>query len=99
MRVASLQRGNVVAFDASASAWLSRSEIACESTVFKRLLLSVNALGVVPLTFKDVACATVVDPLLIRIADSKLILLSYCEFAPNEVIYIEDEEGIVKEEV
>ena len=87
MWVASLQRGNVVAFDASASAWLSRSEITFKSTVFKRSLLPVNALGIVPLTFKDIACATVVDPLPIRIADTKLILLSYCEPAPNEVIY------------
>lgn len=89
MRVASLQRGNVVAFDASASAWLSRSEIACKSTVFKRPLLPVNALGVVLLTFEDVACATIVDPLLIRIADFKLILFRDCEVASNEVICIE----------
>ena len=84
--VASLQLGGVIAFDASVSAWLSCSVIAHKSTVFKRTLLSVNALGVVPFTSEDVACVIIVDPLLIRIAHFKLILITYCELALNDVI-------------
>ena len=82
-RVASLQLGTVVAFDTSAGAWLSRCVVAHESTVFKRpmLVVSVDTLSVVCLTFEDVACALVVDPLIIRIADFKRIRLSGHELA------------------
>jgi len=80
-RVASLQLGTVVAFDTSVGAWLSRRVVAQERTVFKRPLLTVYTLSVVCLTFEDVACALVVDPLIIGIADFKRIRLSGHELA------------------
>ena len=68
--------GSADALDTSVGAGLAGSVETLESAVFKRLLLTVDALSVILFTSKDVACTLVVDPLFIRIADCKSVICS-----------------------
>ena len=77
--VASLQLRRIVALDTSISAWFSRCVVAHKSSVFERLLLFVDALGVVLLTHEDVAGAVIVNPLLVRIAHFERVRLGNFE--------------------